>query len=131
MESDDGKKILFIHWLPCSSKEDDNQMKKSIKNFISASMKQITLLCKDVIKTIAFATTDWENCDQRKQLAEEIVNETIYQLKTEQFSNRSWKIIFVFNDEQIDFFNEFSQVMLSLQTEQDNDEYFFYPISSM
>lgn len=106
-------------------------MKESIKQFISISIKQIDILCKDLVKTIGYITTDWENCNYRKQLAEDILNEIIYQLGTEYFSNRSWKIIFLFNDEQIEFFDEFSQIILSLQTEKDSYEQFFYPISSM
>ena len=106
-------------------------MKESIKQFISASIKQIDLLCTNVVKTIAFATTEWENYDHRKQLAEDILNEINSRLRTEQFSNRSWKIIFLFNDEQNDYFNEFSQIILALQTENDDYEQFFYPISSM
>jgi hypothetical protein len=89
------------------------------------------VLCTNAVKTIAFLTTDWEKYDNRKQLVEGILHEIKYQLETEQFSNRSWKILFIFDDEQTDFFNEFSQAILALQTDKDNYEQFFYPVSSM
>jgi hypothetical protein len=88
------------------------------------------VLFTDTIKTIAFPTTDWENYKRPKQLVQEILNEMKYQLGTEQFANRSWRILFIFTDEQNDFFIEFSRIMLTLQTEEDDYEQFFYPISS-
>lgn len=130
-ESDTGKKFLFIQWSLPRSQSNNNQIDESIRKFISASFKQIDTLCTDAVKTIAFLTTDWEKYDNRKQLVEGILYEIKYQLGTEQFSNRSWKILFIFDDEQTDFFNEFSQAILALQTDKDDYEQFFYPISSM
>jgi hypothetical protein len=125
-ESDTGKKILFIKWSLPRLQENDQQIKTSIKKFLSAVFKQI-----DAIKTIAFSTTDWEKYDHRKQLVEGILHEIKSQLESERFSDRSWKILFIFPEEQNDFFNEFSQVISALQTDGDNHERFFYPVSSM
>ncbi|CAF2676114.1 unnamed protein product [Rotaria sp. Silwood2] len=129
-ESDTGKRVLFIEWSPDLSQQNNNQINESIKKFISTSIKQIDMLCTNVVKTIAFATTDWENYDHRKQLAENILNEMINQLGSKHYSHRSWKIIFLFSDQQNEFFNEFSQVILSIQKEEDDYEQFFYPISN-
>jgi hypothetical protein len=126
-ESDIGKKILFIQWSLSRTQEDNNQIKK----FISATFKQIDTLCNDAVKTIVFSTTEWEKYDNRKQLIEGILHEIKFQLETEQFSNRCWRILFIFNNEQTDFFNEFSQIILALQTDKNDYEQFFYPISSM
>lgn len=130
-ESDTGKKVLFVQWSLPHLQEDNNQIKESIKKFISSSLKQIDMVSVNTINTIAFSTTDWEKYNNRKQLVEEILNEMKYQLETRQFSNRYWKILFIFNDEQSDLFNEFSQVMLGLQTIMDDYEQFLYPITSM
>ncbi len=129
-ESDDEKKILFIKWLLPRSHENSKQMNVSIKKFISAAFQQIDAIGICTIKTIAFSTTDWEKYDQRKQLVEGILYEIKSQLESEQFSGHSWKILFIFPEEQNDFFNEFSQVISALQTESNVYEQFFYPISS-
>ncbi len=105
-------------------------MNVSIKKFISAAFQQIDAIGICTIKTIAFSTTDWEKYDQRKQLVEGILYEIKSQLESEQFSGHSWKILFIFPEEQNDFFNEFSQVISALQTESNVYEQFFYPISS-
>jgi len=90
------------------------------------------MLCANTVKTIAFSTTNWEkNNNGRKQFVEKILNEMKSQLETKQFSNRCWKILFLFDDEQSDLFNEFSQVILALQTETDDYEQFLYSITSM
>ncbi|CAF3728572.1 unnamed protein product [Rotaria sp. Silwood1] len=130
-ESDYGKRVLFIEWSPYLSQENNNQINESIKKFISTSIKQIDILCTNVVKTIAFATTDWENYYNRKQLAEDILNEMINQLGSKYYSDRSWNIVFLFNDEQSEFFNEFSQIISTLQTDRDGYEQFFYPISTI
>jgi hypothetical protein len=130
-ESDTDKKVLFIQWIPPHSQENNDQMKESIEKFISISLKQIEMHCKDTINTISFSTTEWEKYDDRKRLSEEIIKEMKYQLHTKQFSNYSWRIVFVFDDGQVDLFNEFSQVISTLQTEKDVYEQFFCPISSM
>ncbi|CAF3683738.1 unnamed protein product [Rotaria sp. Silwood1] len=130
-ESDYGKRVLFIEWSPYLSQENNNQINESIKKFISTSIKQIDILCTNVVKTIAFATTDWENYNNRKQLAEDILNEMINQLGSKYYSDRSWNIVFLFNDEQSEFFNEFSQIISTLQTDRDGYEQFFYPISTI
>ncbi|CAM4863546.1 unnamed protein product [Rotaria socialis] len=129
-ESDTGKRVLFIDWSPCILQKDNHQINESIKNFISTSIQQIDRLCTNVVETIGFATTDWENYNNRKQLIENILHEMIKQLSIRDFSNLSWKIVFLFNDEQNDLFNEFSQAILALQTDRDNYEQFFYPIST-
>ncbi|CAF0983783.1 unnamed protein product [Rotaria sordida] len=130
-ESDTNKRILFIEWSPYLSQENNNnKINESIKKFISTSIKQIDILCANIVKTIAFTTTDWKNYDNKKQLAENFLNEMINQLESKQYSDRSWKILFLFNDEQSDLYNEFLQIILRLQIDRDDYEQFFYPIST-
>ena len=94
-------------------------------------MEQISRICTNSVQTIAFSTTEWTNYDNRKQFVEEILNEIINQLRTEQYSNYVWKIIFPIHDEQSEFFSEFSQALLTLQAEIEDYAQFFFPISSM
>ncbi|CAF1114353.1 unnamed protein product [Adineta steineri] len=130
-ESDTGKRVLLMHGSPFCSNENNHHMKKSINKFISEIFNQIDTLDPDTIKTIAFSTTNWEKYNNNvKQLVEEFLNEMKYQLETEKFSNRSWKIFFVFDDEQKDLFDVFSQIILALQMKMDDYEQFFYPIST-
>ncbi len=86
------------------------------------------MLCANTVKTIAFSTTNWGKNDK---FVEKILNEMKYQFETKQFSNRCWKILFIFDDKQSDLFDEFSQVILALQTETDDYEQFLYSITSM
>ena len=119
-ESETGKKVLFIQW-PYSSD------RVSIRRFISASFKQIDAQCGDTIKTIVFSATDWEKSDQRKELIEGILHEIQVRLQSKEYANRSWRILFILNDEQKNFFNEFGQIMFDGNA----DEQFLHPISSM
>ncbi|CAF3309661.1 unnamed protein product [Rotaria sp. Silwood2] len=136
-ENDIGRRILFIPWMLLTvSDVDVNQtnshLRKSINDFISTTLKQVRAFCKDHVITICFSTTDWENFSSfEDQFANEIFNQLKTELETSEYSNYKWKILFTFDDQQIDLYNRFSQAISSVQTNSNTDEQFYYPIASM
>ncbi|CAF1342365.1 unnamed protein product [Didymodactylos carnosus] len=127
-ETNSGEKILFIRWLKSSPEDNQQTVKKSIQTFLSTTLQTVTALYPN-IETIAFSTHEWEKYG--KQLAEEIIHEIKRQLEIRQ---SCWTILFVFdcfnNDEQETLYNQFSQILLQIQTDQDGYAQFSCPISS-
>ncbi|CAF2477111.1 unnamed protein product [Rotaria sp. Silwood2] len=134
-ETDAGRKVLFIPWAPPSIKLDNDQtetiLEESIKEYISIFVTQIATLCTTDIKRIAISTTEWENYSNRKQLVEKFIHALKFQLETDEFFNRDWIILFLFNENQSDMYDLFMQTILSLQVETNDYEQFYWPISSM
>ncbi|CAF5026897.1 unnamed protein product, partial [Rotaria sp. Silwood1] len=94
----------------------DIEFKNLLKIFISNSLRDISLLSINKEITIEFSIDEWENYWNRKQLVEEIIHEIKVQLETNKFSNYNWRILFIFNDKQIDLYQQFSQTILLLTT---------------
>ncbi|CAF0883368.1 unnamed protein product [Rotaria sordida] len=134
-ETDTGRNILFIPWVPPSIKHDNDQtetiLEGPIKEFVSSFLTQIATLCTPDMKRIAVSTTEWENYSSRKQLAETIIHALKFQLETDEFSNRDWTILFIFDEKQYDMYDLFTQAISSLQTETNDYEQFYCPISTI
>ncbi|CAF3537312.1 unnamed protein product [Rotaria socialis] len=134
-ENDSRRTMEICHVLPYWStvKLDKNNLsfKNSIENFIFNSLRDVSILSANTVNTIAFCTNEWENYSPRIRLAEEIINELKIQLKKDQFSHFHWRILFVFNRNQIELYNQFSHIISSTKTNNNDYEQFFYPISSV
>ncbi|CAF0948020.1 unnamed protein product [Rotaria sordida] len=50
---------------------------------------------------------------------------------TDEFSNRDWTILFIFDEKQYDMYDLFTQAISSLQTETNDYEQFYCPISTI
>ncbi|CAF4251010.1 unnamed protein product, partial [Rotaria sordida] len=136
-ENDIGGRILFMPWTSLTiSNLDTNQTKNDLRkptnDFISTTLKKVRTLCKNHIDTICFSTTDWENFHSfGEQFANEILRSLKIELETSEYSNYKWKILFIFDDQQTDLYGRFSQAISSIQTNNNIDEEFYYPIASM
>ncbi|CAF3767822.1 unnamed protein product [Rotaria sordida] len=134
-KKDIDKNVKLFYSLPDWSKvnndQNDTDFKISIKTFISNSLRDISILSINKEIIITFSTDGWENYLNKKRLAEEIINEIKVQLETSKLSNFHWRILFIFNDKQIDLYNQFLQKILLLTMKINHYEQFFYPISSV
>ncbi|CAF3924690.1 unnamed protein product [Rotaria magnacalcarata] len=134
-ENDSRRAMEIFHVLPYWStvKLDKNNLsfKNSIENFIFNSLRDVSILSVNTVNTIAFCTNEWENYSPRIRLPVEIINELKIQLKKDQFSHFHWRILFVFNRNQIELYNQFSHIISSTKTNNNDYEQFFYPISSV
>jgi hypothetical protein len=122
VEMRNGRKILFQRWSPIISNDEktNKKLKKSIEKFISATIQNVTTCCSHV-ETVVFRTNEWENVGtQQTQFVEYLIN----------MVKQDWRILFLFNDKQINFYKEFYQVFIRLQTDQDGFAQFSCPISS-
>ncbi|CAF3581457.1 unnamed protein product [Rotaria sp. Silwood1] len=132
-DNDKTVKLIYSlpHWSQVNNDQNDIEFKNLLKIFISNSLRDISLLSINKEITIEFSIDEWENYWNRKQLVEEIIHEIKVQLETNKFSNYNWRILFIFNDKQIDLYQQFSQTILLLTTRIHHYEQFFYPISSI
>jgi hypothetical protein len=119
------RKILFHRWSPMETM--DKKLKKSVEKFISSTLESVTTCCSNV-ETIVFTTNEWENIGvQKQQLMEYLINEIKQELEIRKIK---WRILFTFNDKQIDLYKEFYQGLIRLQTDQDGFTQFSCPITS-
>ncbi|CAF5133085.1 unnamed protein product [Rotaria sp. Silwood1] len=132
-DNDKTVKLIYSlpHWSQVNNDQNDIEFKNLLKIFISNSLRDISVLSINKEITIEFSIDEWENYWNRKQLVEEIIHEIKVQLETNKFSNYNWRILFIFNDKQIDLYQQFSQTILLLTTRIHHYEQFFYPISSI
>ena len=134
-ESNTGKKVIFLQWSPPKLHQYNDQSKTSlqgsIKRFVSISLKQVVLNCAETIRTIRYSTKDWEKYRHRKQLVEFFVHELKHQLTKEKYSQYSWQILFICDDHENGFFQEFYDIISNSQTEKDTEEQCYYQITSM
>lgn len=121
--------------MPPSAKTEDDQtqtmLARSIKEFISTCLTQVTRKCSSEVKTIAISTTDWGNYLNTKRLVELVIDVLKSELETEQFSNQGWTILFIIDGEQLTLYDLFAQTIRSKSTESIAFQQFYCPISSM
>ena len=115
LESNGGRRILFIQWSPSSSLNE-----QSIEKFFSLSLNQIVEHCATSVETIRYGTTGWDKSPYRR----EILPHLIKQLQRKKFAERSWRIVFICDKNQNDLFEEF------LHNAPESNEGFSQPISS-
>ena len=115
LESDGGRRVLFIQWSPPSPTNE-----KLIQKFLSLSLNQIVEHCVDSVKTIRYLTTGWE----KSPCCREILPQLVKQLQRKTFADRSWRIVFICDKNQNDLFEEFLHNFSELNEE------FLQPISS-
>ncbi|CAF1449677.1 unnamed protein product [Rotaria sordida] len=129
-EMKSGRKFLFHRWSPIILNNDRSyqKFKKSIEKFISSCLQSITTCFNDV-RTIAFITNEWENVGiQQEQLANNLINEAKQQIESRKID---WRILFMFNDQQINFYKEFYRILIKLQTDQDGFAQFSSLVSTI
>lgn len=124
-----GRKVLFQRWSPIVLDDDktNKKLKKSIEKFISSTLQNVTTCCSHAEK-IVFLTNEWENVRiQQQQFTEYIITQIKQEMEIRKFN---WRIIFIFNEKQMNFYQEFYQVFIRLQTDQDGFAQFSCSISS-
>ncbi|CAF3888285.1 unnamed protein product, partial [Rotaria sp. Silwood1] len=126
-----GRKFLFYGWSPILSNDDKTNKKliKSIEKFVSSTLQNIVTSFAN-IETIAFLTNEWENVgiQQQRPLANNLINQVKQEIETRKLN---WRILFIFNNQQANFYKEFCQILIESQSEQDGFAQFSAPISSM
>ncbi|CAF1193584.1 unnamed protein product [Adineta steineri] len=135
LDIDLDKNILFIPWIePSTTIESDLMnvhLEQSIKTFVSLSLAKILTVYSNDARRITISTSKWENYSNKKQLAEVFIHELKQQMELEHYCHCQWTILFVFNDQQFDLYDLFSQVILSMQNESPQYDQFYYPISTI
>ncbi|CAF1189241.1 unnamed protein product [Rotaria sp. Silwood1] len=128
-ETKTGRKFLFYSWSPILSNDDKTNKKliKSIEKFISSTLQNIITSFAN-IETVAFLTNEWENVgiQQQRPLANNLINQVKQEIETRKLN---WRILFIFNNQQANFYKEFCQILIESQSEQDGFAQFSAPIS--
>ncbi|CAF2751248.1 unnamed protein product [Rotaria sp. Silwood2] len=131
LEMKTGRKFLFHRWTPTIASNDEREnrkLKKSIEQFISSTLQGITA-CYTNAETIVYQTNEWENIElqlQQQLLANCLINEVKQDIITRKMN---WRILFIFNNQQINLYKEFYEIFIKLQTNQDGFAQFVSPIS--
>ena len=94
----------------------DKKLKRSVEKFISSTLQSVTT-CYSGVGKIGFRTNEWENIGvQQQQLVEHLINEVKQELE---MRKTKWRILFMFNDKQMDLYREFYEGLVRLQADQD------------
>ncbi|CAF1314178.1 unnamed protein product [Rotaria sordida] len=132
LEMKTGRKFLFHRWTPTIATNDEREnqkLKKSIEKFISSALQGITA-CYTSAETIVFQTNEWENIglqlQQQQLLANCLINEVKQYIITRKLH---WRILFIFNNQQMNLYKEFYEIFIKLQTNQDGFAQFVSPVS--
>ncbi|CAF3609150.1 unnamed protein product [Rotaria socialis] len=127
-----GRKFLFHRWSPVVSDDDrtNQKLKKSIEKFISSTLQSVTT-CYSNLEKIVYLTNEWENIGAQQQqqqqlLASSIINEVKQEIETRKVD---WRILFIFNEQQTNFYKEFCDVLVKMQTDKDGFAQFSSPVS--
>ena len=134
-ESESGRKILFLQWIPPSNGDEiktKSKLKTHIKRFVSTSLQLVaTNVNDDLLETIMFSTTGWENCSSKKEFALEMINAIQHELETR--IGCRWRILLMFSKDkqQTELYQEFRTIILTKQNEKDGYITISIPVTSM
>lgn len=111
-----GRKMLFLRWSPIVEQNDDKtnkKLKRSIDDFLSSVFQSVTTYNGNEGK-IVFLTNGWENVGtQQKQFVEFLINKVKKELELRKVK---WRIMLMFNNQQIEFYKEFYQQLQQLNS---------------
>ena len=131
LETNTHRKFLFLPWSPATldNAKTDKKLRKFTEKFIFSALQMITTYCYNVEK-IAFLTNEWDHISipRQQQLATNLINGIKQELE---IRKTNWRILFFFNNQQTNFYQEFYQVFIRLQTDRDGFAQFSSPVSSM
>ncbi|CAF4193216.1 unnamed protein product, partial [Adineta steineri] len=122
------KKILFVNWSVPTCELDNDYLSESITTFISKTIQYVIANRKQTdsdVYSIAFAVPDM--CEQEQILAEEMIEETMNQIKS--IKSFSLNVSFILLPDQKTLHKQFLNVLQEVHKGEDNFGMFSCPTS--